>query len=139
MTQVTIERGLLERALRDIERAYSKQFDVAVDLRAALQAAPAQPVNQVLVDDERALFEAHIAKDCGDLSTFGSGPNMHYCNSGVNHEWIGWKTRAALQAAPAQPVNQVLVDALEKIANETRNIGSAHILARAALAQIHQT
>jgi len=76
-------------------------------------------------------------------------------------ELAEWVSKAALQAAPAQPakvvgtvlasprdhaiyaagarsvqpVNQVLVDALEKIANETRNIGSAHILARAALAQ----
>ena len=90
---------------------------------------------------ERALFEAHIAKDCGDLSTFGSGPNMHYCNSGVNHEWIGWKTRAALQAAPAQPINQVLVDALKHIANDNWPDAdlNAEEYAALVLAQAQQT
>lgn len=45
---------------------------------------------------ERHAFEAYIAKDCGDLSTFGVPPNRHYKNSGVNHEWMGWQARAAL-------------------------------------------
>lgn len=46
-------------------------------------------------------FEALIARDCGDLSTFGSGKNRHYLNSGVNHEWIGYQAgrRAALEEA----------------------------------------
>ena len=37
------------------------------------QAAPAA----VAVPDEREAFEAWIAKDWGDLSTFGSGQNIH--------------------------------------------------------------
>lgn len=45
---------------------------------------------------ERERFEAYIAKDCGDLSTFGVDPNRHYRNSGVNHAWVGWQARAAL-------------------------------------------
>ena len=52
---------------------------------------------------EREAFEAHIAKDCGDLSMFGVGKNMHYCNSSVNHEWEGWKARAALLQPTALP------------------------------------
>lgn len=49
---------------------------------------------------ERETFEAYIAKDCGDLSTFGVPPNRHYKNSGVNHEWLGWQARAALATKP---------------------------------------
>lgn len=54
--------------------------------------------------DDRAAFEAWIAKDCGDLSTFGSGKNIHYRNSAVNNAWTGWQAHAALAAAPAAPV-----------------------------------
>ena len=45
----------------------------------------------------RKAFEAWIAKDCGDLSTFGTGKNVHYVNSAVNNAWTGWQaaTRAA--------------------------------------------
>ena len=43
---------------------------------------------------EREAFEAWIAKDCGDLKTFGEGSNKHYLNMAVNHEWIGWMKRA---------------------------------------------
>ncbi len=54
---------------------------------------------------EREAFERHIAKDCGDLTTFGSGSNLHYRNSAVNNAWAGWIARAALaiphpEAAP---------------------------------------
>jgi hypothetical protein len=49
--------------------------------------------------DNRKAFEAWIAKDRGDLSTFGSGKNMHYLNSAVNNAWSGWQ-EAARQAAP---------------------------------------
>lgn len=58
-------------------------------------AAPAVPLT-----DERAAFEAWIRKDCGDLTTFGSGSNMHYRNSAVNNAWTGWHARAVLSAAP---------------------------------------
>lgn len=50
MTQVTIERELLERAAEHVPCADALWHE----LRAALQAAPAQPVNQVLVE---AIFE----------------------------------------------------------------------------------
>lgn len=66
-------------------------------------------------DKMRKDFEEIIAKDCGDLSTFGTGANMHYKNSYVNHEWIGYKMghRAATRAAvpegwkvvPAEPTD----------------------------------
>lgn len=52
--------------------------------------------------DERATFEAMIAKDSGDLTTFGSGQHVHYRNSAVNNAWGGWKARAAL-VTPARP------------------------------------
>jgi len=44
---------------------------------------------------EREQFEAYIRKDRGNLSTFGSGQNLHYCNSAVNNAWGGWMARAA--------------------------------------------
>jgi hypothetical protein len=50
---------------------------------------------------EREAFEAEIRKDAGDLSTFGSGVNLHYRNSAVNNAWGGWKARAALAAEPS--------------------------------------
>lgn len=49
--------------------------------------------------DERAAFESWIKKDGGDLSTFGSGANLHYKNSAVNNAWTGWKARAAIADA----------------------------------------
>lgn len=61
-----------------------------------LAAAPSTPPPAVV--DERETFEAFIAKDGGDLHTFGTGADMHYRNSGVNHTWIGWKARARLAA-----------------------------------------
>ena len=47
---------------------------------------------------ERDAFEAWIKKDGGDLSTFGTTPNMHYRNSAVNNAWVAWQARAALAA-----------------------------------------
>lgn len=73
---------------------------MAREVRAALAAPKALAPDAAA---ERAAFEKMIAKDCGDLSTFGSGQHVHYRNSGVNHEWIGWSRRAAL-AASAHPV-----------------------------------
>lgn len=62
---------------------------------------------QAVVDEaaERERFEAYIRKDCGDLSTFGHGANMHYRNSAVNNAWGGWLAakQDALRAALAQP------------------------------------
>lgn len=61
--------------------------------------------------DERATFEAWISKDGGDLSTFGSGRNIHYSNSAVNNAWTGWKARASHWQAPAQPAPAAQDDA----------------------------
>lgn len=67
----------------------------------AFAAALRSPVTQEgEPSDERAAFEAWIAKDCGDLRTFGSGRNIHYSNSAVNNAWTGWNRRAALAQAP---------------------------------------
>ena len=64
------------------------------------QARAARPTLQSLGGDagvsEREAFEAFIRKDAGDLSTFGSGANVHYQNSAVNNAWGGWKARSAL-------------------------------------------
>ena len=54
---------------------------------------------------EREAFESWIKKDCGDLSTFGSGAHQHYRNSAVNNAWIAWQARASLAAsAGSEPV-----------------------------------
>ena len=54
---------------------------------------------------EREAFESWIKKDCGDLSTFGSGAHQHYRNSAVNNAWIAWQARASLAAsAGSKPV-----------------------------------
>jgi len=54
MTQVTIERELLERAIEALRLyvpEYSRQFsDLSDDLRAALQAAPAQPIGFAVME-----------------------------------------------------------------------------------------
>lgn len=51
MTQVTIPVEMLDRLFRAYDAGTPAVLHVAVeDLRAALQAAPAQPVNQVLVE-----------------------------------------------------------------------------------------
>ena len=56
---------------------------------------------------EREAFESWIKKDCGDLSTFGSGAHQHYRNSAVNNAWIAWQARASLAAsAGREPVAQ---------------------------------
>lgn len=51
----------------------------------------------------REAFEAYITKDRGDLSTFGSGKNLHYRNSAVNNAWEGWQARDRLTAPPTAP------------------------------------
>jgi hypothetical protein len=90
--------------LLSVKDAMQAEID---ELRAAL-AQTEQPVQ-----GERDAFEAWIKKDGGDLKTFGSGKNTHYSNSAVNQSWGGWKARAAfMQSKPAEPVNQVLLDAL---------------------------
>ena len=56
---------------------------------------------------EREAFESWIKKDCGDLSTFGSGAHQHYRNSAVNNAWIAWQARASLAASSgSEPVYQ---------------------------------
>lgn len=65
---------------------------------------------------ERRTFEAWIAKDGGDLSTFGYGKNLHYRNSAVNNAWAGWAERGRRSAsAPsaAQAVAWFINDAAE--------------------------
>jgi len=42
-------------------------------------------------DTSREMFEAWISQDCGDLTTFGYGANMHYRNSAVNNAYEGWQ------------------------------------------------
>lgn len=124
-------------ALEAMERATQTnkvyvQAEASQKCRAALTAArahldqPTQPAPSTA--GEREAFEAHIAKDCGDLSTFGSGKNMHYRNSSVNHEWEGWKARAALLQSTALPAKQVMqisdsygpldANGLERVAKE---------------------
>jgi hypothetical protein len=61
--------------------------------RAAL-AAQGEPMSE---QQERADFEAWIAKDCGDLTMFGNPPHRHYRNSAVNQSWVAWQARAALE------------------------------------------
>lgn len=67
-------------------------------LKHATQPAPVAEAGQ----EEREAFEAWIRKDCGDLSTFGTGRNMHYSNSAVNNAWTGWQARATQPAPPSQ-------------------------------------
>lgn len=83
---------------RGIIEAFVARF--AAQSADAVDAKPsaAQPDEAA----ERAAFEAWIAKDCGDLSTFGSGRNIHYHNSAVNNAWGGWKKRAAIAQSAAQ-------------------------------------
>jgi hypothetical protein len=67
--------------------------------RAAIIQDRARSAASPDVASEREQFEAYIRKDCGDLSTFGRGENMHYCNSAVNNAWCGWQARGRLAAA----------------------------------------
>lgn len=64
---------------------------------------------------ERAAFEAWIRRDGGDLSTFGSGKNLHYHNSAVNNAWGGWKIRAALASQPGCAVEGEAVDLIRQL------------------------
>ena len=75
-----------------------------------------------MINDTRAAFEAWIRKDCGDLSTFGSGANIHYQNSAVNNAWTGWQAayaasrRAALEEAiPLSAMRPIAVEAIRSI------------------------
>ena len=70
---------------------YDAYGERGIPLYTAPQPAPA-PLS------ERDAFEAWIKKDGGDLSTFGTPPNMHYRNSAVNNAWVAWKARAVLAA-----------------------------------------
>lgn len=97
MTQVTIERELLERALNAFETDdWEKKMQAAIDLRAALQAAPSQPVNQVLVDALDQITAVYI-----DMRNFLA---EKYPNDGWS---VGTMTidgaLAALAQAQAQP------------------------------------
>jgi hypothetical protein len=55
-------------------------------------APPSAPVGVEAIS--REAFEAYIAKDSGDLSTFGFGRDIHYSNSAVNNAWDGWRAGA---------------------------------------------
>ncbi len=86
------------KPLRAVESA-KLALQILEELHEAEKAQPApEPTS------ERVAFEAWIAKDCGDLSTFGSGQNIHYKNSAVNNAWTGWKARAG--RADAQPADR---------------------------------
>lgn len=111
-----------EALAAEIRRLARKQDGVSPlgdDLEAAIRqlaalATPAgrgAPAEGVVPDEarERELFEVEIAKDRGDLSTFGFGKNKHYRNSYVDHEWLGWLNRARLVA----PTSQAGRDALD--------------------------
>lgn len=41
---------------------------------------------------QRNAFEAEIRRDCGDLTTFGTGQHVHYRNSAVNNSWCGFQS-----------------------------------------------
>jgi len=59
------------------------------------------------ISENREMFEAWITKDCGDLTTFGHGANMHYRNSAVNNAWYGWQaSRVALESEKLQAQQQ---------------------------------
>lgn len=99
-TDAELER-LLEAASYDGQGSDREMWLLSQigDMVRNLLAARSQPAAQGI--DERAAFEKHIRKDCGDLTTFGYGSNMHYRNSAVNNAWTGWQARAALAQAPA--------------------------------------
>lgn len=92
------ERMLERMVIEGIIETYGGRKTVATT--PAQPAAP-QGVAYAELPDERAAFEAWIKKDCGDLSTFGSGQNIHYSNTAVNNAWTGWKARASNGQAPA--------------------------------------
>lgn len=80
----------------------------------AVHPAPAEQPGAVGLS-EREAFEKWIAKDCGDLTTFGGGKNIHYRNSAVNNAWEGWNARAALASTqPAGPL-QALHDEQQRL------------------------
>lgn len=72
-----------------------RTFTLQWEAWQAALTAPAAEVPEAM-GDERESFEAWIAKDGGDLSTFGTHQNKHYSNSAVNNAWIGWKKRASI-------------------------------------------
>lgn len=82
------------------------ESDTPGELAREILATMQEPAQQAVEPtDERTAFEAWIAKDGGDLSKFGRGPNIHYRNSAVNNAWTGWKACAKIAAgrADAQP------------------------------------
>ena len=80
--------------------------------------------DQMTTDTERETFEAWVTKDCGDLSTFGSGENKHYRNSGVNQAWIGFKAgRASIAHQPSPGLCDEYVGGLEYRGN---SVGYIH-------------
>jgi hypothetical protein len=111
----------LAQAMQDggnVHGAVARVVGLREQLEAALLgAAPA--VAAEAGQGERERFEAWVRKDCGDLSTFGTGRNMHYSNSAVNNAWTGWQARAARAALATQPappspgVDELLVWAVE--------------------------
>jgi hypothetical protein len=74
--------------------------------------------------NEREAFEAWIKQGGGDLSTFGTEPNMHYHNSAVNNAWTGWARRAALASAPAATQGEAVAYALRWPYNGRLNLST---------------
>jgi hypothetical protein len=77
-------------------------------------------------DKCRDEFEAWIARECGDLSTFGSGKNIHYCNSAVNNAWTGYQEAARRAASDAGVTQQAREDALEEAAQLCESISDRY-------------
>ena len=65
----------------------------------------------------RDAFESYIAKDGGDLRTFGFGQTTHYSNSAVNNAWSGWQAgvKWAAAAPAAQASAGVIGDAIRHL------------------------
>lgn len=75
-------------------------------------------IERELLERERQEFEKLFPKPMSCVWTgYGYCPEEYGAWSANDYakKWSGWIARAALQAAPAQPVNQVLVDALKNV------------------------
>ena len=137
MNKETVDE-IVGRALR------GESYVPAGDEDVLVSAQPAAPpgVAYAELPDERAAFEAWIRKDCGDLSTFGSGQNIHYSNSAVNNAWTGWKARASNGQAPAgatvRHLEVVIKDAADKLEAAMRcHPNAVETLTREALEILH--
>jgi anti-sigma28 factor (negative regulator of flagellin synthesis) len=131
MTQVTIDRELLERAMAALEN-HSGNYKlskseavshcaVCTEIFDALQAAPAQPVNQVLVEKLKALADWH--EKTSKLWPINMDQSAFHNSAALTLSGI-----AQAQAQPAQGLTdgeavQNLIDAVEDLmAWQVKNI-----------------